>query len=59
MNMEKQADARAARREYMRRWRADHPEAVKAAQERYWSKKAEQMRTVGIQQDETEIIREE
>lgn len=44
MNSEKQAEARAARREYMRRWRADHPEAVKAAQARYWAKKAAEMK---------------
>lgn len=32
------------KREYHRRWRAEHPESVKAAQMRYWAKKAEEMR---------------
>ncbi len=51
MNSEKQAEARAARREYMRRWRADHPEAVKAAQARYWAKKAAEMKAADDNQD--------
>ncbi len=29
------------RRDYHRRWRAEHPEKVKAAQMRYWTKKAQ------------------
>lgn len=33
-------NARAARREYYRQWRAANPEKVDAAQERYWLKKA-------------------
>lgn len=32
------------RREYHRRWRAEHPEQVKAAQLRYWMKKAQRQR---------------
>ena len=44
MNTDKLADAKAARREYMRRWRAEHPESVRAAQARYWAKKAAEMR---------------
>jgi len=43
MTRERQAEARAARSEYMRKWRADHPEAVRAAQMRYWAKKAKEM----------------
>jgi hypothetical protein len=31
------------KREYYRKWRAEHPEAVKAANVRYWAKKAEEM----------------
>lgn len=53
MNNEKQAEAKAARREYMRKWRADHPEAVRAAQDRYWAKKAEEKRSaIQIQNEE-------
>ena len=47
-----QTEARAARREYMRRWRADHPEAVRAAQARYWAKKAAEMKETSREQDE-------
>lgn len=31
--------ARKAKREYMRKWRAEHPDKVKAAQDRFWSRK--------------------
>ena len=44
MAKEMNTEARAARREYMRRWRSEHPESVKAAQARYWAKKAESMK---------------
>lgn len=33
-------EAKAAKREYARRWRKEHPENVRAAQERYWEKRA-------------------
>ena len=36
------AKAAAARREYKRKWARENPEKVKAQQERYWTKKAEQ-----------------
>lgn len=36
--------AEEARREYFRRWRKNNPEKVKAAQLRYWQRKAEAMR---------------
>ncbi len=49
-----QAEARAARREYMRRWRAEHPEAVRAAQARYWARKAAEMKEATGSQDEGE-----
>ena len=32
------------KREYHRKWRAEHPESVRAAQVRYWTKKIEAMR---------------
>ena len=31
------------KREYHREWRKKHPESVKAAQMRYWTKKAAEM----------------
>jgi hypothetical protein len=34
--------AKAARREYKRRWAKANPEKIKAQQERYWTKKATQ-----------------
>ena len=37
------------KREYHRKWRAEHRDSVRAAQMRYWAKKAEEMRaTTGI-----------
>ncbi len=48
-------EARAARREYMRKWRAEHPEAVKAAQVRYWAKKAEALKNETGNQDTINI----
>ena len=40
MTVEKGADlASAAKREYMREWRANNRDKVKAANERYWAKK--------------------
>lgn len=47
MNSKEQIEAKEARREYMRRWRSEHPESVKAAQMRYWTKKAAEMKAVG------------
>lgn len=35
--------ARNAKREYMRKWRSEHREKVRAAQERYWDKRGEKM----------------
>lgn len=31
--------AKEARRAYKRKWAKDHPEKIKAAQERYWTRK--------------------
>ena len=42
------------KREYHRRWRAEHPESVKAAQMRYWAKKAEEMRNAAANADNIE-----
>ncbi len=33
------------KREYHRKWRAEHRDSVAASQLRYWSKKAEEMRS--------------
>ena len=33
------------KREYYREWRAEHQESVKASQIRYWTKKAEEVRS--------------
>lgn len=44
METEKLTDAKIAQREYHREWRAKHPESVKAAQMRYWTKKGAEMR---------------
>ena len=35
------------KREYHREWRKKHPESVKAAQMRYWTKKAAEMNNPG------------
>ena len=35
--------ARKLRAEYLRKWRAKNPEKVRAAQERYWMKKASEI----------------
>lgn len=35
--------ASKAKREYMRKWRAKNRDKVKAAQDRYWSKRAAEM----------------
>lgn len=37
--------ARAAKNKYLREWRKNNPEKVKAAANRYWAKKAAQAET--------------
>lgn len=37
--------ARAAQRQYMREWRKRNPDKVKASQERFWLKKAAEIRS--------------
>ena len=44
---------RQRKREYHREWRKNHPDSVKAAQMRYWAKKAAEMRDVCSSQEET------
>ena len=43
------------KREYHRKWRQEHPESVKAAQVRYWAKKAEEMKQIGLIPQNMEI----
>ena len=42
------------KREYYKKWRAEHTESVKAAQMRYWAKKAEEMRNAAANADNIE-----
>ena len=41
----------AKKREYYRKWRAEHPESVKRSQAKYWSKQVEEKRQDQIVQD--------
>lgn len=43
-----------ARRAYKRKWAKDNPEKIKAQQERYWSKKAEQAAAEQAQEQQPE-----
>lgn len=43
MRLEEQA--KAARREYMRQWRKQHPERVKSINARYWQRRAQKLQT--------------
>ena len=43
------------KREYHRKWRAEHPESVKAAQMRYWAKKAAELNKTAAIPDNVEI----
>lgn len=54
MIMDNEENIRAAKREYHREWRKNHPEAVKAAQVKYWTKKAEEMRQAAANHVNTE-----
>lgn len=40
------SDAKAVRNAYAREWRKNNPDKVKAANARYWEKKAAEMKTV-------------
>ena len=41
MSIHRSEQARKAKNEYARKWRANNREKVKAAQERYWERRAE------------------
>lgn len=43
-----------ARRAYKRKWAKDNPEKIRAQQERYWSKKAEQAAAEQAQEQQPE-----
>ena len=45
-------EAVQARREYAKRWREANPDKVKAAQKRYWEKKAKE-----LQQEKENVIK--
>lgn len=45
--------AKAARREYKRKWAQAHPENVKRWQETYWNKKAAQAQAEEAGQDDS------
>ena len=47
---------RQRKREYHREWRKNHPESVKAAQMRYWAKKAAELREAAGKQDDKNKI---
>lgn len=47
-------EARAARRQYMRRWRSEHRESVARANAKYWAKKAREMGLADSDQDTEE-----
>ena len=44
------------KREYHREWRKKHPESVKAAQMRYWAKKAAEIKEAAGNQDDKNKI---
>lgn len=41
-NTEMTTAAKEARREYMKNWKREHPDRVKAHQANYWNKRAQQ-----------------
>ena len=47
---------RQRKREYHREWRKKHPESVKAAQMRYWAKKAAEINEAAGNQDDKNKI---
>ena len=49
--MNKKDMAAEARRAYKREWNKKNPEKVKAANERYWAKKAEQAAAAAKEQE--------
>ena len=49
-----EAEKIEARREYHREWRKNHPESVKAARDRFWIKKAAEMKQAAEIRNEEE-----
>ena len=56
--MDMQELKREARREYQRQWRKKNPDKLKAAQERYWSKKAAEIAAKREKTSKNECLRE-
>ena len=50
----KERDAQR-KREYHRKWRAEHKESVRAAQMRYWAKKAAELNKLSAIPEDAEI----
>lgn len=40
-------EAKKIKREYLRKWRKNNPEKVRAAQRRYWERKAQEVQNLG------------
>jgi len=51
--------ALAARRAYKRRWAKENPDKIRAQQERFWSKKAEQAEAAAALKTDPETDREQ
>lgn len=51
-------ETKREQREYHRKWRAEHPEQVEAAQLRYWIKKARAKNIAAILPEGIEIRKE-
>ena len=51
-------ETKREKREYHRKWRAEHPEQVEAAQLRYWMKKARAKNLAAILPEGLEIRKE-
>lgn len=47
------------KREYYRKWRAEHPESVREANIRYWARKAAELNKTAAIPGNAEIRREE
>ena len=56
--MDMQELKREARREYLREWRRKNPDKLKAAQERYWLKKAAEIAAKREKTPKNECLRE-
>ena len=56
--MDMQSLKKEARREYMREWRKKNPEKLRAAQERYWTRKAAEIAAKREKTSKNECLRE-